>query len=82
MNTTATTKALADTTSAQQATMAAALLEQAAVLQELAGAGTLADALAEITRQVAVAGLPAGGAGMAADHEWTEAQFAALEAAG
>lgn len=78
MQPSSTTQALATTTPVQQMLLAKALLEQAAVLQELAGAGSLADALGEMVEQVAVAGLPAAGAGMVADHEWDEKQHVLL----
>jgi len=63
-----------------QAVIASALLSLARELAEdIAGDISLEEALLTVTKQVAVAGLPAGGAGMVSRTEWAEWQITLLE---
>ena len=53
----------------------------AAELTDIDPTLSAAEALATVTRQVAIAGLPEAGPGMVAAHEWSDRQMAMLEQA-
>jgi hypothetical protein len=52
------------------------------LLDIMGGGESIAVVRAAVEKQVAIAGVPENGAGMAAAHEWSDRQIALLESAG